>query len=106
MPVVKFIDLEGVEHQVEARVGESVMQAATENMVPGIVADCGGSCVCATCHAYIDDTWLDRLRPAESLESDMLTCVNDRRPNSRLTCQIKLTDAMDGIVVHVAENEI
>jgi ferredoxin, 2Fe-2S len=106
MPIVKFIDLEGVEHQVEAKAGESVMKAATENMIPGIVADCGGSCVCATCHAYLDEAWIDHVPPPESLEIDMLTCVNDRRPNSRLTCQIKLSDQMNGIVVQVAQNEI
>ena len=104
MPTVTFIDLQGVSHVVHAEDGQSVMQIATENMVPDIHTECGGSCVCASCHAYVDEAWIDRLPPRQSLEEDMLTCVAEQRPTSRLTCQIKVTAQLDGLVIHAAHN--
>jgi 2Fe-2S ferredoxin len=81
------------------------MEGAIDHDVPGIVAECGGACACATCHAYIGDAWLPRLRPADDMEDAMLDSARDRRPNSRLTCQIEMTEELDGIEVFVASNE-
>jgi 2Fe-2S ferredoxin len=104
MPTVTFIDLRGVSHIVHAEAGQSVMQVATDNMVPDIHTECGGSCVCASCHAYVDEAWIDRLPERQQLEDDMLSCVADLRPTSRLTCQIKLSPQLDGLVIHAAHN--
>jgi 2Fe-2S ferredoxin len=106
MPSIKFIDPAGNEHLASAETGQSVMQAAVNNAVPGILADCGGGCACATCHAYVDEEWADLIPAPGPLESDMLACVSDRRSNSRLTCQIKVSSDMDGMVVLVADNAI
>jgi 2Fe-2S ferredoxin len=104
MPTVTFIDLHGVSHVVNAEDGQSVMQVATDNMVPDILTECGGSCVCASCHAYVDEAWIDRLPAPQQLEQDMLTCVAELRPTSRLTCQLKLNAQLDGLVIHAAHN--
>lgn len=81
------------------------MEAALDNAVAGILAECGGACACATCHAYIADAWLPRLRPMEEMEEAMLDTANDRRPTSRLLCQIELTPDLDGLEIFVAQNE-
>lgn len=81
------------------------MEAAVDNEVVGIVAECGGACACATCHAYVSEPWLERLPPPEEMESAMLDAVAERRPNSRLTCQIELTRDLDGLEVTVADND-
>lgn len=104
MPTIKIIDLQGGEHEVEGNVGQSVMQIATDNLVPGIVSECGGSCACASCHAYVDEAWVDHLPAPQALEAELLTCVLAPRPNSRLTCQIKLSDKLSGLVIHAADN--
>lgn len=104
MITLTFIDLQGASQVVEAQPGQSAMQAATANLVPSIFSECGGSCVCASCHAYVDDAWIDRVPPPQALEADMLTCVAELRPTSRLTCQIKLTPELDGLVIHAADN--
>ncbi len=82
------------------------MEGAVDNDVSGIVAECGGACACATCHAYVSDAWLSRLQPPAEMEDAMLDSVSDRRPNSRLTCQIEVTDELDGLEIFVANNEI
>ena len=105
MPKIIFTDFEGVERSVEAAVGDSVMEAATTNDVPGIDADCGGACACATCHLYVDEAWLDIVGKPEDLESEMLEVAEDVRDNSRLSCQIKVTEAMDGLVVTTPESQ-
>ena len=105
MPKIIFTDFEGVERSVEATVGDSVMEAATTNDVPGIDADCGGACACATCHLYIDEAWVDIVGKPEDLESEMLEVAEDVRDNSRLSCQIKVTEAMDGLVVTTPESQ-
>lgn len=104
MATVTFIDLHGVSHVVHGEDGQSVMQVATDNMVPDILTECGGSCVCASCHAYVDEAWIDRLPAPQPLEQDMLTCVAELRPTSRLTCQLKLNPQLDGLVIHAAHN--
>ena len=86
--------------------GDSVMQTATGAGVPGIVAECGGSAMCATCHVYVDEAWADRLPPPLATELEMLECTAaERLPNSRLSCQIKLSAALDGLVVRIPERQ-
>ncbi len=105
MPKVIYITPGGERHEVEVEVGYSVMEGAITNDIDGIVAECGGACACATCHSYIDEAWLDKLPPMDDMEDSMLDAAYDRRENSRLTCQIEMTVELDGLVVHVGENE-
>lgn len=106
MPKVVFITLGGSERIVDAQVGESVMSAAVRNGIAGIVGECGGNCSCATCHVYVDEEWADGLDPIGDMEEDLLDLgVADRRPTSRLACQIPITDAGDGLRVHVPEEQ-
>jgi 2Fe-2S ferredoxin len=101
MPTIHFVESNGTQHAVQADVGQSIMQAAVNNGVPGILADCGGSCSCATCHCYVDAAWVARVPEAESYEIELLTCALDVRPNSRLSCQIKISAEIDGIVLQL-----
>jgi 2Fe-2S ferredoxin len=105
MPRVIFVTPDAERHEVEVKNGYSVMEAAINNNIGGIVAECGGACACATCHSYIDDAWLDKMPEMDDMEDSMLDAAYDRRDNSRLTCQLEMNDAWDGLVVHVAENE-
>ena len=105
MPQVIFHDVEGRRIEVSVTAGNSAMEAALDNAVAGILADCGGAWACATCHAYIADAWLPRLLPMEEMEDAMLDTANDRRPSSRLLCQIELTPELDGLEIFVARNE-
>ncbi len=100
---VTFIEHDGSEHKVEAKSGESLMQAAVSNGVPGIDADCGGSCSCATCHVYVQENWLDKVGSINPTEEAMLSLSTDRQDNSRLSCQIKLSDELDGLTVNTPE---
>jgi 2Fe-2S ferredoxin len=99
---IHFIQPDGREQSVDARPGQSVMQAAMAAMVTGITADCGGACTCATCHGYVDEAWVARLPPPSAEELDMIDagCL-DVQPNSRLTCQIKVTEELGGLVVRL-----
>jgi 2Fe-2S ferredoxin len=106
MPKVTYIEPGGAVRVVEAKAGTTVMEAAIDNDVAGIVAECGGACSCATCHVYVAPEWAPRLPPPDGQEDGMLGCVLDRRPTSRLSCQIVLTPALDGLVVHVADEQI
>jgi 2Fe-2S ferredoxin len=105
MPKVTYITTDGERHEVTLENGYSVMEGAINNNIDGIVAECGGACACATCHSYIDDAWLDRLPAMDDMEDSMLDAAYDRRQNSRLTCQIEMNDVLDGLIVHVADNE-
>ena len=105
MPRVIYHDLNGQRYIVEVEVGTTVMEGAMDNDIPGIVAECGGACACATCHGYIAEDWLDRLPAMDDMEDAMLDSALDRRPNSRLTCQIEVTEALDGLEVTIADNE-
>jgi 2Fe-2S ferredoxin len=105
MPRIIFITPDGEKHEVVAESGYSVMEAAINNNIEGIVAECGGACACATCHSYVDDAWIDRMPEMDDMEDSMLDAAYDRRDNSRLTCQLEIQDDWDGLVVHVAENE-
>ncbi|HSW12200.1 MAG TPA: 2Fe-2S iron-sulfur cluster-binding protein [Solimonas sp.] len=105
MPKILFIDHAGVERLVEVETGKSLMQCAQDNLVPGIVGDCGGSCTCATCHAYIDPAWLDKLSPRSEEEEMMLDGALEVLPNSRLTCQITMTAELDGLVLRTPASQ-
>lgn len=100
MPTIKFIDSDGRETLLDAEAGTTVMKTAVDNGLRGIEADCGGACACATCHVYIAETWVEAIGPAGDDEAEMLSYAVEPRPNSRLSCQIKLTEALDGLVVH------
>jgi 2Fe-2S ferredoxin len=106
MPDITFILADGSERGLEAPEGVSAMAAATGAGVPGIVAECGGSAMCATCHVYVDPAWVDRLPAPLSNELEMLDCTaSERLPNSRLSCQIKLTAALQGLVLRIPERQ-
>jgi ferredoxin, 2Fe-2S len=106
MPKITFIDHDNTEHTVDANDGQSLMQAAIDNSVPGILADCGGYCNCATCHCYVDDMWTAKIPPAQQAELDMLSGAIDANNNSRLGCQIRLTNDLDGLVVRLPVSQI
>jgi ferredoxin, 2Fe-2S len=105
MPKITFVEFSGTRHEVDAEDGQSVMQAAVSNMVPGIIADCGGNCACATCHVYIDAPWNARLPGPTKEESEMIDCALHTRPSSRLSCQVKLDTELDGLVVGLPESQ-
>jgi 2Fe-2S ferredoxin len=105
MARIKYISADGKETEVDAAPGISVMQAAVNNGVPGIVAECGGACSCATCHVHVDPAWFDKIPPAQDMEKDMLEFVIEPQPTSRLSCQIKISDAMDGLVVRTPASQ-
>jgi 2Fe-2S ferredoxin len=105
MAKITYIEFGGEEHVVDVRNGLSVMEGAVKNNLPGIDADCGGACACATCHIYIDDAWTAKTGTASSMEESMLDFANEVQPNSRLACQIKVTDALDGLIVRMPENQ-
>lgn len=105
MPRITFIEHNGTEHQVDAASGLSLMRAAVDHGVPGIDADCGGECACATCHVYVAEEWRPAVGEPEPMEEDMLDFAYDVRPGSRLSCQIRVTDALDGLVVEVPERQ-
>ena len=99
MPKVIFIEDSGVRHEVTVQAGLSLMRAAVDNNVPGIDADCGGLCACATCHVFVDSEWESRAGQRSVMEDDMLNFAAETRANSRLACQVLVTDALDGLVV-------
>ena len=105
MPKITYIEHNGTEHEVEADVGMTVMEVAIKNQVPGIDAECGGACACATCHVYIEEAWRSTTGGPEEMEEDMLDFAFDVRENSRLSCQVKVTEALDGLVVQVPEKQ-
>ena len=105
MAKITFIDFKGQARTVEAQTGATVMETALRNGVPGIEAECGGACACATCHVFVDDAWLAKTGKPEQMEEDMLDFAFDVRPNSRLSCQIKMSDALDGLVVVTPERQ-
>jgi 2Fe-2S ferredoxin len=105
MPTVNFIESDGREHCVEAPVGRSLMQIAVDQDVPGIIGECGGACSCGTCHGYIDPRWADRLPLISESESFMLEAVGDRRPESRLCCQIRMRQDLDGVIVRLPADQ-
>ncbi len=105
MAKVTYVEHNGTSHTIDVRNGLSVMEGAVKNNVPGIDADCGGACACATCHVYVDEAWQAKTGAASAMEESMLDFANDLQPNSRLSCQIKVTDDLDGLVVRMPENQ-
>jgi 2Fe-2S ferredoxin len=105
MPKVTFIEHDGTVHVVEAVSGLSVMRAAVDNNVPGIDADCGGECACATCHVYVEPEWLPKVGARTETEETMLSFAAATQDNSRLSCQITMTDALDGLVVRTPSGQ-
>jgi 2Fe-2S ferredoxin len=107
MAKITYIEWGGTRHEVEVKTGMTVMEGARDNGIPGIEADCGGACACSTCHVYVDPAWVEKLPPKEDMEADMLDFAYEPDPaRSRLTCQLKVTDALDGLVVHMPEKQI
>ncbi|MEL7029216.1 MAG: 2Fe-2S iron-sulfur cluster-binding protein [Pseudomonadota bacterium] len=103
MVKITYIEHSGEEHVVEAEAGLSVMEAAIKNMVPGIDADCGGACACATCHVIVDPAWIEKVGKPEALEESMLDFATDTSETSRLSCQIQVKDDLDGLIVRLPE---
>lgn len=105
MPRIIFHGSDGGRSELEVTIGNSLMEAAVDNGVAGIVAECGGACACATCHSYVAEAWLDKLPAISEMEDMMLDALPDRRVNSRLACQIEMTEVLDGLEIHAADNE-
>ena len=103
MPKITYIEYGGREHRVEVPLGLSVMRGAVDNNIPGIDADCGGECACATCHVFVDDAWLAKTGEPSEQEASMLSFAATAQPNSRLSCQITMSAALDGMVVRLPE---
>lgn len=103
MPSVTYIEANGTEHKVEVTAGLSLMEGAVNNLVPGIDADCGGACACATCHCYIPDEWKGKAGDKTDMEETMLDFAEGVEDSSRLACQIKVSDDLDGITVRLPE---
>ena len=101
MAKITYIEHDEKQIEVDVNPGLSVMEGGVNNGVPGIVAECGGGCSCATCHCYIDEAWLDKVGPPDSMEADMLEYAFEPRDNSRLSCQIEVTDELDGLIVRL-----
>jgi ferredoxin, 2Fe-2S len=106
MPKITYIDQEGTARTVEADIGATVMETAINNDIPGILATCGGSCSCATCHVYLTEDWYEKLGEPGLDEADMLDTAHDLKPTSRLSCQIQVTEALDGLTVTTPARQI
>ncbi len=105
MAKITYIEFGGTEHVVDVENGSSVMEGAVKNGIPGIDADCGGACACSTCHLYIDPAWKEKVGPPKDMEEDMLDFAFDVKENSRLSCQIEVTDELDGLIVRMPERQ-
>lgn len=106
MPTVTYIEFDGQEHEIEVAPGNSVMRGAVDNQLRGIIAECGGNMSCGTCHVYVDSTWFDKIGDKSEMEEILLEGVCDAQPNSRLSCQIKVTEELDGLVVRLPQKQI
>lgn len=106
MPTITFIEHNGTRHLVDASVGTSLMQVAMDNLVPGLIADCGGNATCATCHCYVDVEWVTKVPQADDMEIAMIDCAMHTQDNSRLSCQIKITDDLHGLVVRLPVSQL
>ena len=105
MAKITYIEFNGTEHVIDVKNGLSVMEGAVKNNIPGIDADCGGACACATCHVYVDDAWRSKTGEKSAMEESMLDFAENVEDNSRLSCQIKVSDALDGLVVRMPESQ-
>lgn len=106
MAKITYIEFNGTPHEVEVPSGLSVMEGAVDNNIPGIEAECGGACSCATCHVYVDPEWVEVTGKPEHIEKDMLESAFDIKESSRLSCQIEVSDELDGLVVRMPELQI
>ena len=107
MAKITYIEHNGTTHKVEVANGLTVMEGARDNNIPGIEADCGGACACSTCHVYVDTDWMDKIPPREDMEEDMLDFAFEPDLScSRLTCQLTVNDALDGLIVTMPERQI
>ena len=106
MAKITYIENNGKEHTVDVQNGLTVMEGAVQNDIPGIDADCGGSMACATCHVYVKDDWYNKLDEKSEGEDDMIDQAYDPKKNSRLSCQITVSDKIDGLVVHLPEKQV
>ena len=107
MAKITFVEHDGTEHVLEGEDGMTVMELAIKHSVPGIDADCGGACACATCHVYVREDWTDKVGKAVEMEEDMLDFAYEPdAARSRLTCQLKVTDAIEGLIVQMPEKQI
>ncbi len=105
MAKITYIEHSGTEHVVDVKNGLSVMEGAVKNNIPGIDADCGGACACATCHVYVDEAWRAKTGEKSAMEESMLDFAENVEDNSRLSCQIRVSDALDGLVVRMPESQ-
>ncbi len=105
MAKITYVEHNGTKHVVDVKPGLSVMEGAVKNNIPGIDADCGGACACATCHVYVDEAWRDKTGERSTMEVSMLDFAEGVKPNSRLACQIKVSDALDGLIVQMPESQ-
>ena len=105
MVKITYIAATGEEHVVDAKVGYNVMEAAVKSAVPGVVGECGGACACATCRVYVDEAWRAKTGEAEEMERGMLDFSDDDTPGVRLSCQIKVTEELDGLVVRMPDSQ-
>ena len=105
MAKITYIDSAGTARTIDAEVGSTVMETAIKNDVPGIEAECGGACACATCHVYVDEAWREKVGGPSPMEEDMLDFGYDVKSSSRLSCQIKVSDELDGLVVRTPERQ-
>jgi 2Fe-2S ferredoxin len=105
MAKITYIEHDGTEHAIDVKTGLTVMEGAVKNNIPGIDADCGGACACATCHVYVKEEWLAKTGTKSTMEESMLDFAESVQDNSRLSCQIKVTDELDGLVVTMPESQ-
>jgi 2Fe-2S ferredoxin len=105
MAKITYIEANGTPHTVEVKPGQSVMEGAVKNNVPGILADCGGACACATCRVYVDEAWREKTGEASEMELSMLDFQSDYAPGTRLSCQIGVTEDLDGLIVRMPESQ-
>jgi 2Fe-2S ferredoxin len=105
MVTVTYTQNDGTSKDVTVKIGQSVKDGAVNNLIPGIFAECGGACACATCHVYIDNQWVDRVGPAGDVEKEIIEFAEGVQENSRLSCQINISEALDGLIIHVPEEQ-
>jgi len=105
MTKIIFVEANGETSEIEASNGATIMEVAIQNGIKGIVGECGGACTCATCHVYVDDKWVQKTGEPSANEEDMLDFASDVRQTSRLSCQLKISDELDGLIVHVPERQ-
>ncbi len=106
MAKITYIEFDGTSHVVDVSSGMSVMEGAINNDIPGIEAECGGACSCATCHVYVDPAWVEATGSRQHIEADMIECAMDLQETSRLSCQIEVSDELDGLIVRMPELQI